>query len=145
MLRSEQHAYHHPSHLFIYLFIYCRVKPVLTASSTTLHLQYRRRSAGYIFPLSFSLHCCSINCKKLVKNCSSIYHHHWGCTKSLKTVMRGPFITNEKKRYIFICYNCTADVEGTVILLKTCTFLVSFFGSLVHTLHADILLRSELR
>jgi hypothetical protein len=34
----------------------------------------------------------------LVKNCSSIYHHHhWGCTKSLKAVVRGPFITNEKK------------------------------------------------
>jgi hypothetical protein len=49
------------------------------------------------FPLSISFHWCSINCKNLVKDCSSIYHYHWGCTKSLKAAVRGPFITNEKK------------------------------------------------
>jgi hypothetical protein len=51
------------------------------------------------FPLSIAFHWCSINCKNLVKNCSSIYHHHWGCTKSLKAVVRGPFITNKKKNF----------------------------------------------
>jgi hypothetical protein len=59
------------------------------------------------FPLSLSFHWCSINCKNLVKNCSSIYHHHWGCTKSLKAVVRGPFITNDKKKFAYspcCCY-----------------------------------------
>jgi hypothetical protein len=50
------------------------------------------------FPLSISFHWCSINCKNLVKNFSSIYHHHWGCTKSLKAVVRGPFIQQKKKK-----------------------------------------------
>jgi hypothetical protein len=33
---------------------------------------------------------------KLGKNCSSIYRH-WGCTKSLKAVVRGPFIQQKEK------------------------------------------------
>jgi hypothetical protein len=55
------------------------------------------------------------------KNCSSIYHHHWGCTKSLKAAVRGPFITNEKKcttrfnikKFYDLPTHCTCVLNGS--------------------------------
>jgi hypothetical protein len=52
-----------------------------------------------VFPCHFHSTDAPLIVKIGKKNCSSIYHHHWGCTKSLKAVVRGPFITNEKKSY----------------------------------------------
>jgi hypothetical protein len=51
-----------------------------------------------VFPCRFHSTGAPLIVKIGKKNCSSIYHHHWVCTKSLKAVVRGPFITNEKNK-----------------------------------------------
>jgi hypothetical protein len=65
------------------------------------------------FPLSISFHWCSIPCK-------TAHLHHRGCTKSLKAVVRRPFIQKKKSRRI------TQTMDRSLVLyLKEYLFLYS--------------------
>jgi hypothetical protein len=53
------------------------------------------------FTLSISSHWCSINCKNLVKNCLSIYHHHRVAQKALRLCCEG--LHHKRKEKAVLC------------------------------------------